>query len=159
MGYRTVPIDRLEDIWEQTGGLTADQARERRSKYGANEIVETIPHAWWALVIETLKDPMLWFFAGTSLLYAFVGQSTEALTLLVAIVPLLGMDVFLHRRTQASTASLKSRLATTAVVFRSGSRQSVPSLELVPGDLVQLASGEPIPPEVDPNCWTVFGVG
>jgi len=35
---------------------------------------------------------MLWFFAATSALYAIVGQQTEALTLLVAIQPLIGMD-------------------------------------------------------------------
>ena len=61
---------------------------------------------------------MLWFFAGTSALYAIVGQQTEVLALLVAILPLIGMDVYLHRRTQASTEGLKSRLATTATNVR-----------------------------------------
>ena len=40
---------------------------------------------------DTASDPMLWFFAGTSGLYAMVGQHGEALTLLVAILPLLGV--------------------------------------------------------------------
>ena len=88
---------------------------------------------------------MLWFFAGTSALYALVGQHTEALTLLVAILPLLGMDVYLHRRTQASTEGLKSRLATTATVFRNGIETSIPSGDLVPGDLVRVSPGEPLP--------------
>jgi Ca2+-transporting ATPase len=53
---------------------------------------------------------MIWFFAATSGLYAGVGQVVEAITLLVAIGPLVLMDVFLDRRTQASTEGLKSRV-------------------------------------------------
>ena len=43
---------------------------------------------------------MLWFLAGVSGLYAGVGELKEAVTLLVAIVPLIGMDAFLHWRTR-----------------------------------------------------------
>jgi Ca2+-transporting ATPase len=46
---------------------------------------------------------MIWFLPGTSALYAAVGQRVEALTLAAAIVPVVAMDVFLHRRTRAST--------------------------------------------------------
>jgi Ca2+-transporting ATPase len=46
---------------------------------------------------------MIWFFAATSSLYAGVGRIAEAVTLLLAIGPIELMDVFLHRRTQAST--------------------------------------------------------
>ena len=118
MSYRTLPLERLNQLWDSERGLTTEEAAARRAKYGTNDIVESTPHPWWGLLQETAKDPMLWFFAGTSALYAIVGQQTEALTLLVAILPLIGMDVYLHRRTQASTEGLKSRLATTATNVR-----------------------------------------
>jgi magnesium-transporting ATPase (P-type) len=75
---------------------------------------------------------MLWFFAGTSV----------ALTLLVAILPLLGMDVYLHRRTQASTEGLKSRLSTKATALRDGIKSTLPSSQLVPGE-VGLGGSQP----------------
>ena len=118
---------------------------ERRQEYGPNDIVETPPHPWWDLLRDTAKDPMLWFFAGVGVLYLVIGQRTEALTLLVAILPLLGMDVYLHRRTQASTAGLKSRLAATAKVVRDDSVATIPAVDLVPGDLVIVPPGEPFP--------------
>ncbi len=145
MSHRKVPLERLEHLWDSACALTTQEAEDRRAKFGTNDIVESAPHPWWSLIQDTAKDPMLWFFAGTSAIYAFVGQHTEALTLLVAILPLLGMDVYLHRRTQASTEGLKSRLATTATVFRDGMEVSIPSCDLVPGDLVRVSSGEPLP--------------
>jgi Ca2+-transporting ATPase len=88
---------------------------------------------------------MIWFFAATSALYAGVGQVVEAVTLLAAIVPLVLMDVFLHRRTQASTEGLKSRLAERAGVMRDGELIDIPATDVVPGDLAVVTSGETFP--------------
>ena len=88
---------------------------------------------------------MIWFFAGTSALYGIVGQVAEAATLLGAIVPLVLMDVFLHRRTQASTEGLKSRLASRATVVRDGVPIEVAARDVVPGDLVMVMTGETFP--------------
>ena len=88
---------------------------------------------------------MIWFLAATSVLFAALGDFAEALTLLVAMVPLIGMDAFLHRRTQASTQGLTSRLAAQARVYRGGTVLSVPVRDLVPGDLVEVGPGELFP--------------
>lgn len=85
---------------------------------------------------------MIWFFAGVSALYALVGQRAESLTLLAALLPLVGMDVYLHRRTQASTEGLRTRLATTARVLRDGEMSGVPAADVVPGDLLVVRAGE-----------------
>ena len=55
------------------------------------------------------------------------------------------MDAFLHRRTQASTEGLASRLASQRVVERDGALSTIPVLEVVVGDLVTVAAGEPFP--------------
>lgn len=145
MSHRKVPLERLKDLWDAESALSSQQAEARRATFGTNDILESSPASWWGILKDTSKDPMLWFFAGTSVLYAMVGQHVEALTLLVAILPLLGMDFFLHRRTQASTEGLKSRIAATATAFRNGTETSIPSTALVAGDLIRVCSNEPIP--------------
>jgi Ca2+-transporting ATPase len=140
-----VPTDRLGSVWFRSSGLTANQALEAGQRYGPNDIVEAVEHPWWALARDTARDPMIWFFAGTSALYGIVGQVAEAATLLAAIVPLVLMDVFLHRRTQASTEGLKSRLASRATVVRDGVAIEVAARDVVPGDLVMVMTGETFP--------------
>ena len=140
-----VPTDRLGPDWPRAGGLTAGEALAARQRYGANDIVEAVEHPWWALARDTARDPMIWFFAGTSAMYGVVGQLTEAATLLGAIVPLVLMDVFLHRRTQASTEGLKSRLASRATVVRDGAPIEVAARDVVPGDLATVMTGEMFP--------------
>lgn len=142
---RNAPLDRLENIEPFDRGLTQKEVAERYSQYGPNNITETPPAGWRMLALDTAKDPMLWFLFGAAALFAALGDYLEALILFVASVPLIGMDLFLHRRTQASTESLRGRLATRATVVREGKTLDIPSLEVVPGDLVLVGTGEPFP--------------
>jgi len=142
---RSVPSDRLEGLPAPELGLTAQVAAERRTRYGANLILESAPGGWTDVVRDSVRDPMLWFLLATSLLFGIVGDRTEALILLAALVPLFAMDAWLHRRTQASLAGLSSRLASSARVLRDAAWIDVPATELVPGDVVALAAGDSVP--------------
>ena len=64
---------------------------------------------------------MVWFLAATALLFALLGDYAEAGVLGLALVPIMGMDAYLHRRTQTTTEGFAGRLATTARVVREGS--------------------------------------
>ena len=88
---------------------------------------------------------MLWFLVATGAVYAGVGELAESLTLLASIVPLVAMDAVLHRRTQASTRSLRSHLASRAVVVRDGETVEVPVEDVAPGDLAVIRAGSPFP--------------
>jgi Ca2+-transporting ATPase len=143
--HRTVPLDRFHDLPDTTKGLAEHQVTAQCARYGQNLILETPPGGWIWLLQETAKDPMLWFLVGTSGIFAFVGQWTEAAVLLAALVPFLGMDAYLNRRTQASLEGLSSRLATRATVERDGSRVLIASIDLVPGDLAVIGAGDAIP--------------
>jgi Ca2+-transporting ATPase len=145
MTRRSLPLARVAGLLTSARGLTAAEVAERRGRFGSNDILEAPPHPWRDLARDTLKDPMLWFLAGVSLLYGILGEVTEAGVLIVAIVPLAGMGAYLHRRTQASTEGLKGRLAERATVVRDGAQVVVRAVELVPGDLAIVSPGEPFP--------------
>lgn len=144
MNQRPVPLDTLPVLRDADAGLsTAEVATQR--VHGANDIVIPTAHGWRVVLKDTLRDPMLWFLILTAGLYALLGQIGEALTLLLAILPLLGMDAWLHRRTSASAAGLASRLASRARVLRDGRWQEIPARELVPGDLAEIVPGDYFP--------------
>jgi len=145
MTRRTVPLARLLGLLDAERGLTSAEVRDRLARYGSNDIVETAGAPWWDLIRDTARDPMIWFLLFTSALYGVLGELTETVILLVAAVPLIAMDAFLHRRTQASTEGLSSRLAVRATVVRDGSTCEVPATEVVPGDLALVGASEPFP--------------
>ena len=142
---RKVPTERLQGLLESETGLTTAEAASRAQAFGSNDIVEAPPGTWRDLARDTLRDPMLWFLLGTAVLFATLRDYAESITLACALIPLVGMDAYLHRRTQASTRGLTSRLATAARVVRDGALVERPARDLVPGDLVEVAAGEPFP--------------
>ncbi|MEJ2508776.1 MAG: cation-transporting P-type ATPase [Gammaproteobacteria bacterium] len=142
---RSIPPERLAALPAGRDGLSDTRAGELRARYGDNDIVESSAPGWPALLRETARDPMLWFLLATAALFGGLGDIAEAVTLVVAMVPLVGMDLFLHRRTQASTQGLRGRLANTAEVLRDGRWQTLPAPQLVPGDLVRVGAGDALP--------------
>lgn len=144
MSQRRIPLDQLPPSASGDAGLTAGEVEAQR-RLGFNDIVAQAGGGWWVVARDTARDPMLWFLLLTAGLFGLLGQVAEALTLLAAMVPLLGMDAYLHRRTSASSAGLASRLASSARVLRDGRWRDLPSRELVPGDLVEVAAGEYFP--------------
>jgi Ca2+-transporting ATPase len=138
-----VPIDRLQGL--DSRGLTAAEVAERRAHFGPNDVIEVPQGQALELALETARDPMLWFLVGTSVVYAALGDWTEASVLLASILPLAGMDLFLHRRTQASTQGLRGRLATHARVERDGVELEIASGDVVVGDLALVRAGDAFP--------------
>jgi len=114
-------------------------------RFGANAIVDEPAGHWLELLLDTARDPMIWLLIGTGVLYALIGDRNEALVLFAAIVPVVGMDAWLHRRTRISTQGLRGRLASRATVLRDGAASVIPAVELVPGDLVLMTAGESLP--------------
>src|SRR5512134_319841 len=133
MTRRPLPVDRIAGL--ATSGLTSAQVVERRQRHGPNAILEVPPNRWADLARDTSRDPMIWFLVAVGAVYGVIGQIVEAVTLLAAIVPLVGMDAFLHWRTQASTEGLRGRLAERARLMRDGAAVEVSALDVVPGDL------------------------
>jgi Ca2+-transporting ATPase len=108
-------------------------------------IVEERVPVWRELARNTSRDPMLWFLLGTSIIYALLGETIEALVLSLSILPLITLDAVLHRRTSASTRGLRARLASRARVVRDGRVREVPAAGVVPGDLALVTAGDAFP--------------
>ena len=138
------PSERVAGLLDADRGLTAEEVEERR-RYGSNDILGDGASGWGDIARDTVRDPMVWFLAGTALLFAWLGDYIEASVLALALVPIAGMDAYLHRRTQATTEGLAGRLATEARVLRDGEAKYLPSVELVPGDLVIVGEGGAFP--------------
>lgn len=140
-----VPLSRLRLPPLSPLGLSATAVAEQRAHYGANVIVEARLRSLSQRIRATAADPMLWFLLVTSTIYLLLGEVVEGVILLIAVLPLTGMDAILHHRTQASTEGLETRLAARAVAFREGREERVAASDVVVGDLLIIRAGELVP--------------
>ncbi|MGZ3771371.1 MAG: cation-translocating P-type ATPase [Bdellovibrio sp.] len=142
---KKVSFKNLKDVEKRPEGLFNSDVDIQRARYGKNEIVEALGKPWLALIRETIKDPMIWFLIIISVAFTVVGEYREATILFLAMLPLLLMDAILHRRIQASTTNLRAQLATEATVLREGQTITINTVDVVPGDIIIVSSGDFLP--------------
>ena len=76
------------------------------------------------------------------LVYLVVGETVDAVILLVALVPVLGVDIVLAARSRRALAALRAAVAPTAEVIRDGEMVRVAIETIVPGDALVIGEGE-----------------
>ncbi|MBY0544107.1 MAG: cation-translocating P-type ATPase [Gammaproteobacteria bacterium] len=139
--YRILPFLRINNSIADNWSLNTTEIEKRKNQYGNNDIIRIHGNRWLTLLFDTISDPMIWFLIITSGLFTVLKNYNQAIILLLATIPLLGMDAFLHWRTQASARSLSRQLATTARVIRSDKEVLIATEDIVPGDLIIMSSG------------------
>lgn len=92
-----------------------------------------------------LTDPMVVLLLGAGLVYLILGDTFDALVVLVALVPIATVTLALEARAERALARLRRLTAPTARVWRDGHLTTRPVTDLVPGDVVLLAAGDIVP--------------
>jgi Ca2+-transporting ATPase len=123
-------------------GLSAVEAARRLVRFGPNLPVRADPMAAAHEAARILADPMALMLAAGAGVYFALGDRTDAIVLLGAIVPVLAVDVILGAHSRAALRSLARTFAPTALVLRDGRETDIPSAELVPGDALFLREGD-----------------
>ncbi|MDZ4159754.1 MAG: cation-translocating P-type ATPase, partial [Anaerolineaceae bacterium] len=139
-------LSRLESPVET--GLTSAEVDRRKLKYGLNQLVEKTPTTFLQMVIGQLNNFVVILLIVAAVISALLGDWVEAAAIMAIVVLNAILGVVQESRAQAALAALKKLAAPEAHVLRDGRRTSVPSRELVPGDIVFLEAGNFIPADV-----------
>ena len=131
-------------------GLTPEQVRTNREKYGANLISPPKRPSMWRLYVEKLNDPVvrvLLAAAAVSLAMGVVeNEYVETLGIVVAIALATGIG-FAFEQDAARKFDLLNATSDEAdvKVVRDGKRTEVPRRDIVVGDVVWLETGDEVP--------------
>lgn len=137
-------------------GLRSEQVTELRGRYGWNQLSEVPATPLWKKLLGQFKDLVIWILIVAAVISGVLGEWPDAVAIL-AIVLLNGLlGFFQEERAEQSLASLQKLSAPMAKVVREGKLQSVPTRELVPGDLVEIEAGDNIP--ADARLVRAFGM-
>lgn len=132
-------------------GLTKDEAEERIKKYGENKLTEKKKESILVKFLKQFNDFMiitLIIAAAISAVMSYVEGSNDYLdsVIIIFIVVLNAiMGVIQEAKAEKSLDALKKMSAPTAKVKRDGIIQTIPSEEVVPGDLIIIETGSYIP--------------
>ena len=132
------------------GGLTDDEVRQSREKYGVNLLTPPKRPSLWKLYLEKFEDPVvrvLLVAAIFSLIISVIeNEYAETIGIIAAILLATGIGFYFEYDANKKFDLLNAVNEETLVkVIRNGRVQEIPRKDVVVGDIIVLETGEEIP--------------
>jgi len=125
-------------------GLTEAEVGQSRTQYGYNQAAEIRKSAWYTLLLDILKEPMLILLVAVAAIYVLVGNYSEALFMLGAIVAVSGISFYQDNRSKKALEALEKLNEPLSTAIRDGKIQAIPTREIAVGDLCIVEEGNMI---------------
>ncbi|HMU93746.1 MAG TPA: cation-translocating P-type ATPase [Anaerolineales bacterium] len=138
----------LRDLEVHEEGLTSAEAEKRLAHYGPNQLREAPRPGFLALLWGQLNNFVVILLIVASVISALLGDYIEAAAIMAIVVLNAVLGIVQEQRAEQALAALKKLAAPDARVLRDGAHTSVPSYNLVPGDIVFLEAGNFIPADL-----------
>ncbi|WP_321383072.1 magnesium-translocating P-type ATPase [uncultured Enterococcus sp.] len=126
-------------------GLSEEDAAQRLEEYGPNEVSAQKPTPALLMFIEAFKDPFVYVLALLMIVSALTKDFEAAIVMGLMILASVVITFIQEFRSQKASLALKELIENTTAVTREGTTREIPMDEVVPGDIITLATGDMIP--------------
>lgn len=142
----------ITEVYAQMGtsgkGLSPEAVKQKRESFGANQLQEKKKKSAWLIFLLQFKDFMILVLIAAAVISGFIGDLTDALIILVIVLLNAILGFVQEYRAEKAMEALKKMAALNAQVIREGVAVSLPSSEIVPGDIVFLEAGNAVPADI-----------
>jgi len=135
----------LMELRTSLKGLSKDDAKERLEEFGLNQINAEKPMPAWRLLLEAFKDPFIFVLAFLMIVSFATHDQDAGIVMAIMIIASAILTFSQEYRAQKASHDLKNMIENTCAVTREGVTKEIPMDEVVPGDIVTLATGDMIP--------------
>ena len=126
----------------QQQGLSGAEAAQRLEQYGPNALSEGKKKTVIQVFLEQFKDLMVMILIAAALISLATGEAESTIVIFAVLILNAVLGTVQHFKAEKSLESLKAMSAPSAKVIRGGVRTTVPSTQVVPGDIVELEAGD-----------------
>jgi Ca2+-transporting ATPase len=138
-----IPPDRvLAQLASGPEGLTGEEARLRRLRFGPNRLDAAPPPGPWQIFVSQFKSVLILVLLAATAVSSLLGEWLDAMAILVIVLVNAIVGFLQEYRAEQALAALQALTAPEARVRRDGRRQAIPAADLVPGDRLVLEAGD-----------------
>ncbi|MDE7234077.1 MAG: HAD-IC family P-type ATPase, partial [Ruminiclostridium sp.] len=142
--YQKTAESLLAEIGTKQGGLSAAQVLESRRRFGENVLAERKRKSTVLIFLEQFKDFLVAILLVAAVISAVLGDFESFAVILAVLTMNAVLGTVQTVRAEKSLESLKKLSSPSARVLRGGKTVTIPSEELVRGDLVLIEAGDRI---------------
>jgi Ca2+-transporting ATPase len=135
-------------IGTSEGGLSGSEAEKRLEKYGLNKLPEAEGISRLKILLHQFTSPLIYILIVAAVVTAFLGEYIDTGVIVAVLILNAVIGYFQEYKAETSVRALKGMVVPRARVVREGKEKEIPSENLVPGDIVLLASGGKVPADL-----------
>jgi magnesium-transporting ATPase (P-type) len=140
--------DVLSALQGSPQGLAAQEARTRLQRFGRNELPPPPGRSALLRLLLQFHNVLIYVLLAAALITLLLGHFTDA-GVIVGVVAINAIIGFIQEgKAERALEAVRAMLARHATVLRDGQRREITAAELVPGDIVLLASGDRVPADL-----------
>ncbi|MFZ3042830.1 MAG: cation-transporting P-type ATPase [Thiobacillus sp.] len=140
--------DTLTRLEAPREGLTPDQIDARRAQYGANRLPPAQRQPGWLRLLLQFNNVLIYVLLAAGVITALLGHWLDSGVIFGVVVVNALIGFIQEGRAEEALDAIRDMLSPHAIVTRAGERHEIPAEELVPGDIVHLASGDRVPADL-----------
>ncbi|KAF2629529.1 potassium/sodium eff [Macroventuria anomochaeta] len=142
----TQVVDELStDTWS---GLDDAEAKRRLENYGANDLGETADVSVVKILIAQVANAMTMVLILAMAVSFGIRSWIEGGVVTFVILLNIVVGFFQEWSAEKTMDSLRSLSSPTARVIRGGQQSTIPSAEIVPGDVIEIKTGDTLPADI-----------
>ncbi|RSZ60429.1 HAD-IC family P-type ATPase [Massilia atriviolacea] len=151
--HRTWHAQAADDVLRGLGvdgacGLDDAQAAQRRLVSGSNVLPERPARAPLLRFLAQFNNVLIYLLLVASAVTFAMGDRIDAAVILAVVLINAAIGFIQEGNAERALRSIRALLPFTTTVLRQRQRRQLPAAELVPGDLVFLASGDKVPADM-----------
>lgn len=147
--WHAQPVEHaLAQLHAVPSGLDAEQALQRLAAHGPNRLSDAEPPSAWVRLARQFHNLLLYVLMGAAVVTAWLGHWVDTGVIAAVVVLNAAIGFVQEGKAEKALAAIRHLLSPHAQVLRDGRLLDVDAAELVPGDVVQLASGDRLPADV-----------
>jgi len=139
--------DVLDELGSSKEGISNEEAHLRIKKYGQN-VLKKKKYKGLKIFLRQFKSPFLLILLITVIVSAFWGEIINAIIISSMILLSSILSFYDEYKSEKIAESLSKRISNKCIVSRSGEKQEINSIDLVPGDIVYLNIGDIVPADL-----------
>ncbi len=144
--YWSLAPGQLLSVLRSAGnGLQPADAEGRLKQYGANALQAQRRASALGLFLNQFKSPLVLILIFAATVSAFVREWTDAVIVLAVVLGSTMLGFVQEYRAGNAVERLKRQVTIKSSVLRGGQPQTLPSEQVVPGDVVLLSAGSLVP--------------
>ncbi|HET6391357.1 MAG TPA: HAD-IC family P-type ATPase [Blastococcus sp.] len=129
-------------------GLTDHAAARRAERDGRNELPVSEATPAWRILARQFVSPLIGILVLCFGVTLVLREWVDAVAILVILLLNAGIGFWQERKAETAVRALQQLSAPVCRVLRDGQERELPAVELVPGDVVLLESGERVPADL-----------